>query len=130
MPLSLDQTALPLVRITYVEEYTDAELEGMLGELDALLQQSGDKVALIDLTKAKPGSAKQRQTHAQWIANQEAVISRKFAAAVIVTDSAIIRGTVTAVFWIRPLPIPTHITATAHQAEAWLAPYLARIAAG
>jgi hypothetical protein len=46
-----------------------------------------------------------------------------------VTDSAIIRGTVTAVFWIKPLPLPTHVASTLGAAERWLAPFLARAAA-
>jgi hypothetical protein len=94
--------------------------------MQATLKLPGRKACLIDLCSAKPGSAKQRNMQAKWIAGNEQAIAREFLAAAIVTDSAIIRGTVTAVFWIKPLPLPTHLAATVEAAEQWLAPFLAR----
>lgn len=127
MPLFVERDALPIVRLKYVGLYSDVELEHMLHELEAVLTLSGRKVSLLDLTKAKGATAKQRQMQAQWIGIHEQKLRRDFAAAAIVTDNALIRGVVTAVFWIRPLPLPTEITATIAQAEAWLAPYIAKL---
>lgn len=125
MPLHVDRQDLPLLRLTYVGEYSDYELSRFLGEVETVLTLPGRKAGLIDLTRATAGSAKQRQTQGEWIALHEKTLQRDFAAAAIVTDSALIRGTVTAVFWIRPLPLPTHVAATVAKAEAWLAPYIA-----
>lgn len=125
MPLYVDQQSLPLLRLRYVGDYSDAELTVFLHKLDAILEVPGRKVCLFDLTAAGVGTATQRQTQGKWIAKNEKVLQREFAAAAIVTDSAIIRGAVTAIFWIRPLPFPTQVTATVQSAEEWLAPYLA-----
>lgn len=92
-----------------------------------LLKQPGRKVCLFDLTKATTGTARQRQTQAAWIGKNEEALARDFAAAAIVTDSAIVRGTVTAIFWIRPLPFPTRVVATLEAADAWLSPYRAAL---
>jgi len=114
--------------LQYVEDYSDAELAVFLEELEQVFAIPGRKVCVIDLTQARPGTALQRQQQAAWISKHEAALARGFAAAAIVTDSAIIRGTVTAVFWIRPLPFPTRMAATLAIAEAWLAPYRAALA--
>lgn len=129
MPLQVERQALPLLRLTYIDTYSDAELEQFLREIEAVLALPGRKACLIDLTRAKAGSAKQRQMQGDWIKTHESVLERDFAAAAIVTDSAIIRGTVTAVFWIRPLPFPSHVAASIDKAQVWLAPYLASIRA-
>jgi uncharacterized protein YejL (UPF0352 family) len=124
LPLQIDRETLPLLRLRYVGEYSDAELAMFLRKLDAVLELPGKKVCLIDLSGAAAGSATQRQMQASWIGRQEKVLAKEFAAAAIVTDSAIIRGTVTAVFWIRPLPFPTRVTSTVQSAEEWLTPFL------
>ena len=127
MPLFVERQTLPLLRLTYVDDYSDAELSRFLLEIDGILELPGRKAALIDLTRAKAGSAKQRQMQGAWISSNEKKLERDIVAAAIVTDSAIIRGTVTAVFWIRPLPLPTRVAATVAQAEVWLAPYLSQL---
>jgi hypothetical protein len=127
MPLHVDRQNLPLLRLEYLGDYTDDELIRFLQEISAVLRTtSGRKTCLIDLRKATAGTARQRKLQAGWIGDNEEALAKDFAAAAIVTSSALIRGTVTAVFWIRPLPLPTNIVATVAQAEAWLAPFLAR----
>jgi hypothetical protein len=124
LPLYVDRESLPLLRLRYVGEYSVAELTEFLRELDAVLDLPRRKACLIDLTGAKPGSATQRQMQANWIGEREEVLARGFSAAALVTDSAIIRGAITAVFWIRPLPFPTQVTPTLKSAEEWLEPFL------
>lgn len=126
MPLLIDTHALPLVKLAYVGEFTDDELSAFLGQMDSVLELPGRKVCLMDLRTATTGTAKQRSMQGKWIATNEDIIAREFLAAALVTDRAIIRGTITAIFWIRPLPIPTHVAASLAAAEQWLAPYLAR----
>jgi hypothetical protein len=127
MPLLIDRKNLPMLQLRYVGDYSDAELDVFLSELDEVLKFPGQKVCLFDLTNAATGTARQRQKQGAWIIRNEEALAREFAAAAIVTDSAIIRGTVTAIFWIRPLPFPTHIVGTIASAEAWLAPYRAAL---
>jgi hypothetical protein len=128
LPLYVDRSELPILRLRYAGTYSDAELLQFLSEVDAVLKVPGRKVGLIDLTDAKPGGAKQRRMQGDWIRENEELLAREVIAAVVVTDSAIIRGTVTAVFWIRPLPMPTHVAATLADAERWLAPYVESLA--
>jgi butyrate kinase len=128
LALHVECQQLPLVRLSYEGAYSDDELHQFLLRVAAMLQLPGRKAAIIDLTKATPGTAKQRQMQGDWIKAHEEVVAREFVAAVIISDSAVIRGTVTAVFWIRPLPLPTEIVSTLEDAERWLAPYLLTLA--
>jgi hypothetical protein len=125
VPLYVDRRDLPILRLRYVGEYSEAELLRFLSEIDSVLKLPGRKACIIDLRQAKAGTARQRTLQGAWIRENEGVLARDFAAAALVTDSAIIRGTITAVFWIRPLPMPTHVTATVTDAERWLASYIA-----
>jgi hypothetical protein len=127
LPIYVDQSALPVLRLTYAGSYSDTELLQFLSEVDTALKVPGQKVGLIDLTDAKPGSARQRRLQADWIRENEALLVRDVVAAALVTDSAVIRGTVTAVFWIRPLPMPSKIVATLQEAEKWLHSYLEKL---
>lgn len=127
MPLNVIRDDLPILRLRYVGDYSDEELAAFLSEIDAVLKEPGQKVGVIDLIEATPGSAKQRKTQADWIRANEQLLAQSFRAAAIVTDNALVRGTVTAVFWIRPLPMPTHMAATIADAERWLAPYVAKL---
>lgn len=124
LPLYVEQRELPLLQLRYVGPYSDAELFTLLRQMESVLTRPGKKVGIVDLTHADVGTARQRRLHAEWIGAHKQELLREFAAAAIVTDNALIRGTVTAVFWIAPLPVPTHVTSTVEQAQQWLAPYL------
>ena len=127
MPLYVDERELPLLHLKYVGAYSDEELYALLRQVEGVLARPGKKVGIVDLTLADAGTAKQRRVHAEWIGAHKRELAREFAAAAIVTDSALIRGTVTAVFWIAPLPLPTHVAATVERAQEWLLPYLESI---
>ncbi|HKP60252.1 MAG TPA: STAS/SEC14 domain-containing protein [Polyangiales bacterium] len=127
MPLVIDRKNLPMLQLRYVGDFSDAELTEFLRELDEVLKLPGRKVCVFDLAKATTGTPRQRQIQGAWIAKNEDALARGFAAAAIVTESAIIRGAVTAIFWIRPLPFPTRVVATLEAADEWLAPYRAAL---
>ena len=127
MAYVIDRKSLPMLQLRYVGDSSDAELTEFLSGLDELLKLPGRKVCVFDLTRATTGTPRQRQLQGAWIAKNEAALARSFAAAAIVTESAIIRGAVTAIFWIRPLPFPTRVVATLEAAETWLAPYRAAL---
>jgi hypothetical protein len=124
LPLYVERDTLPLLRLRYVGDFSDAELSGFFHELEAILALPTRKVCLFDLRAATPGSAEQRQLQGAWIKRHQQALAKGFAAAAIVTDSALIRGAITAVFWISPLPFPSHVAPSLRAAEEWLAPYL------
>jgi hypothetical protein len=124
VPLTIDTSELPLLRIAYLGDFSDGELEQFLAQLSVVVRRPGKKCGLIDLRGATNASARQRKRQARWIRDNVEVLERDVSAAVIVTDSAIMRGIVTAIFWIRPLPCPTQIEPTLVRGLAWIRPFL------
>ena len=123
MPIRVDASSAPFVRIAYIGDYTDAELEAYLSILKRIIRLPSRKVGLIDCSEATVATPSQRRRTAEFIGEHEALLRRDFLACAIVLDSALLRGAVTAVFWLRPLPLPTEITGTVALAAAWLEPY-------
>jgi DNA-binding transcriptional regulator YbjK len=124
MPIHVDSHRLPLLHIRYDGPFSDQELGTYLSQLDDVLRTPGRKVAIIDLLTAVAPPASQRRAQAAWIERNEALLRQNFTATAIVTDSALIRGVVTAIFWVRPLPYPTQVVEGMEAAREWLAPYL------
>ena len=129
MPIVVDVRTLPIVRIAYIGDYSDDELTTYLATLQRLFTMPGRKVAVLDVLKGTVATAHQRKRQAAFIERNEDLLRRDFAAAAIVLDSALLRGAVTAIFWMRPLPMPTQIVATVDAALTWLAPYAKECAA-
>lgn len=123
MPIRVDARSAPFVRIAYMGDYTDAELEGSLSTLQRILGIPGRKVGLIDCLHATVATPSQRKRMADFIGANEAILRRDFLACAIVLDNALLRGAITAVFWLKPLPLPTEIVASLDKATAWLEPY-------
>jgi hypothetical protein len=78
----------------------------------------GKHVLILDMTQGNAGAtAAQRARVAEWIQQNVALLqARRQLAHVLVFDSAIVRGIVTAVFWLRPPANPHFAAATMNQA--------------
>lgn len=124
MPISVDSSKLPLLRIRYDGSFSDDELRDYLGVLDGVLKVAGKKVAIIDLRTAAAASANQRRLQAEWIKRNVDRLKTSFRGAAIITDSALMRGIVTAIFWIHPLPFPTEVVPDLASAQDWVKPHL------
>lgn len=75
------------------------------------LMQRGQHVLILDMTEGNAGStAAQRARVAEWIAENESLLRTRQLANVLVFDSVVVRGIVTAVFWLRP-PVNAHFAA-------------------
>ena len=76
-------------------------------------------VTVVDLTHAAPLSAKQRGAQAQWMKENEELIRAVSLGAAYVVPSPLIRGVLTAVFWVRPPLEPYGLFATRDEAFEW-----------
>ncbi|MET0342122.1 MAG: hypothetical protein ABW252_14050 [Polyangiales bacterium] len=111
------------MQIAYIGDYSDAELETYLSTLQRIIRFPGRKVGLIDCCDATVATPSQRRRMADFITANEAILRRDFLACAIVLNNALLRGAVTAVFWLKPLPLPTEITGSVKEALAWLEPF-------
>jgi hypothetical protein len=81
----------------------------------------GRKLAILyDLTQASPLSPQQRRMQAEWIRQFEQLGRAVTLGVAFVTASAIIRGVLTAIFWVRPPYSPHHVCTELDDGLDWL----------
>lgn len=127
--ISVDTAAWPLVRVTYVGTVDDAHFERYLDAQAGLLERKEPYVIVFDARESGMPSAKQRQRMATFTRERQADISRRCRRGVFVISSPLIRGALTAILWLQPLPFPHDVVATIEEAERLLDVERARLSA-
>ena len=112
----------PIVVIEFPEErVSDAALHAMFRHLEELLREAEkaeEKIFTItDLTRMHHiAPASQRRYAGEWIQHTAMLARTASVGGAQVTPSGILRGLVTAVFWVKPPPTPSVSTATREEA--------------
>ncbi len=117
--LEYDESRFPLVLVRPRGKATDAEVEALLAAFKRPLNRREKYVEIFDGTHADPGSPTQRRRIADWMRAHTSLISTYSLGTAIVIPSALVRGALTAVFWIQPMPCPYTVVSTMAEAEAW-----------
>ncbi len=121
MPIVVEEEYLPVIRIQHLGATTDEDFARYLTTLHASLYspRAGKRLLVIDATECAPTPATQRRLQAQWMKEHADRIRRYTVGVAFVIPSGLIRGMLTAIFWIQPLPSPHEVCATLEQALAW-----------
>lgn len=117
--LEYDETRFPLVLVRPRGRATDADLDGLLVALKRPLLRREKYVEIFDATHTDPGTSTQRRRIAEWMRAHANLISTYSVGTVIVVPSALVRGALTAIFWIQPMPCPHAVASTMAEAERW-----------
>jgi hypothetical protein len=110
----------PIVLIEFPEKrVTDADLHAVLEYIESLFNEAvknREKFFVItDLTVMREITpANQRQFTAEWIKRTGPLSRAASVGGATVTPSAILRGIITALYWLQPSPSPTYAVATRH----------------
>lgn len=122
-PISIhrDDTVLT---ITTHREYNDDEHMQHLQELHDIMEAGKPNqvyrwVVINDLTTPVFGSPMHRRRQAEWMIAHDDEIRHRTSGIAFVMTSSLVRTTLTAVFWLAPLPAPHGIFATCAEALAW-----------
>ena len=120
----------PLIVVRFTGAPTDAEFRDYLAVLERNLEDSiarGVTTAVAIDASDQPNaiSAAQRRTQADWIRSHYQSLTIGCAGTAFVAPTAILRGIITAVFWMQRLPYPYAVVSTLSEAEAWCAGQLA-----
>ena len=98
---------------------SDADLDGLVDELNEHLALGKAYVLLFDLSRAAVPSPLQRTKLTRHIRDNDARIRRSVRGLGIVLGSTVARGMVTAVFWVSPPPVPYRTFSGRGAAAAW-----------
>lgn len=121
MAIHIDQSCLPLIVIKYDGPTTDENFEAYLATLyqSMTASKAGPRVLLQDATLAYPITARQRKRQADWMKEYSELIARMTLGCAFVIPSSLMRGVLTAIFWLQPLPCPHELSANMAEGLSW-----------
>ena len=88
---------------------------------EQILARRQQTVTILDTTRSDSTSAAQRKKQADWLAKHKEDLRRYSLGTAFVIKSAMVRGVLTAIFWLQPMDRPHTIVATLSEAEGWAA---------
>lgn len=116
--ITIDDSRSPLLVIRYVGIVSDDEFKRYLDEMKAI-RSRGPGVAVLDATGSGSTPATQRKMQADWLRRNREMLRRNSLGTAFVIPSAAIRGVLTAILWISPLPSPHIVVSTYDEGERW-----------
>lgn len=112
-----DLQALPLITVTFTgEPVSDADLREFVAGQRELLSRGTRLFSVTDATHAKALPASQRKILADWLQESEEATKSLVMGMAIVVSNPLVRGALTAVFWLRKPAVPTRLFATLPEA--------------
>jgi len=121
VPIEVNKNFLPLYVVTHRGTVTEEEFEAYLRDvtLNMYQPQSEKRILIQDATESAPTSAKIRRRQADWLREHENRLKFLTIATVFVIPSGFVRGVLTAILWLQPLPMPHHVCSTLAEALEW-----------
>jgi hypothetical protein len=117
--ISLDDRRWPLLIVTFDGLANDAEFDQYLDKLAVYANRGDTWCTIFDATRSVGAPASHRRKMALWIKRYESALARHSAGAAFVIRSSLVRGVLTAIFWIQPLPHAHAVVSTLEEAEEW-----------
>lgn len=119
MPYRFDATNLPMLRITCTGVVDDDAFRAYLGEYQAVLAQGKPYAVLFDASEAGVPSSAQRKLQADFMRDNAVLIGALCVGGAFVIQSTLVRGALTAILWLQPMPFRHVIVGTVAEGEAW-----------
>jgi hypothetical protein len=110
--------------IEFPASYTYEELDAQFTKLEAYYQKFGAKgdrriALMIDLSRAQSSTAKNRERIARAMAETGPILTRILIAQVYVVTSALMRGALSSISWLKPPTWPVKVFPERAEAERW-----------
>jgi hypothetical protein len=123
--VQIDDSRWPLVTVRFVGDTLDEDFRQYLSFLNANMDRAEaaqtKTAVLFDARAGGRVSASTRQQMADWIRRNAEQTRRTCVGFAFVFDSAMVRGALTAILWLVPMPAPHTVVATLLEAENWMA---------
>ena len=116
----IDTSERSIVKVTFPATYTEAELTDGLAELDGIIRAQGQQPwsLVIDLSLRSGSSSITRKVLADWIREREALFRSTCRGWALVARNQLVRGAITAIFWIMKPGWPIQVVVEREEAEA------------
>lgn len=125
--ITVDLSRFPIVNVRFGTSWSDADFDRYLETMEReALARCEPNVTILDARGAMNTPAIQRRKQAEWLRRHEATLKQHSLGTAFVIDSALVRGVLTAILWMQPMPAAHIVVATIEEAERWAAEQLAR----
>ena len=115
--ITVDRGDWPLVRITFDGTVDEEQFEAYVRAHADLLDLGEPYVAIFDAREGGVPSAMQRQLMASCTRTRQEDIAKLCVRCVFVISNPVIRGALTAILWLQPMPCPHDVVSSMEDAE-------------
>ena len=119
MPIHFQTQSDPIIWIHFSGSITEREFDVYLETMTRYVTRDLPTLFLYDALQAEVPTATQRQKQATWLERNEAALRRNSRGTAFVIGNPLVRGALTAIFWIRPTPVAHIVVGTRAEAERW-----------
>lgn len=116
---AIEQQRWPLVVVTYDGGIDDAAFEAHLSEYQSVLDRGQRYAAVFDATRAAVPPPRQRHLQAKFMDRHRATLARLCVGGGFAISSSLVRGAMTAILWLAPMPFEHVVVSTRGEAERW-----------
>lgn len=110
--------------MTFSGVASEPEFDAYLARLDQLMVR-GTYGTILDASAAGRTPPMQRQKQATWLKERAATLKQNQVGTAFIITNPIIRGVLTAIMWIQPMPNPHAVVGSRAEALAWVTKRLA-----
>ncbi len=122
---TIDTSRHPIVTVRFSGYISEPEFDQYLAAMTNVINRSEKTLTILDARHAIRNPASQRKKQADWLKTHEARLRQYSLGTAFVITSPFVRGVLTAILWLQPLPNDYTVVATLEEAEAWAARQLA-----
>lgn len=116
----VDSSTFPVVMVTFDGALSDEGFAEYLAELRHVLDRGSRYGVVFDATNAAVPSTSQRRMQADYIRSERERLKRMCVGAAFVIPNALVRGSLTAILWLQPLPYEHTVVASVSAAREWV----------
>jgi hypothetical protein len=118
---TIDTSRHPIVVVRFSGYISEPEFDVYLASMTQLISRSERTLTILDARRAIRNPPSQRKKQADWLkANEQRLRQYSLGTAFVIT-SPFVRGVLTAILWLQPLPNDHTVVSTMAEAEDWAA---------
>ncbi|HJL17482.1 MAG TPA: hypothetical protein RMH99_17565 [Sandaracinaceae bacterium LLY-WYZ-13_1] len=118
-PVDIDTSRFPVVDVTFHGQVSDEQFADYLERMTEVATRREKNVVIIDASRAGATPPTQRKMQADWLKKHEATLERHSLGTAFIITSRMIRGILTAILWLSPMPGDHAVVSTYVEAEDW-----------
>ena len=119
MPMLRVDDAWPIVVFAGIEPVSADDIQSFLNGSDEVLKRKEPHAIIVDMSQMSPVNPDMRRKVAAWLAEHQEELKKYRLGSAIVVKSNVIRGIITAIYWLQPPPYPYSICSNRDEALAW-----------